>query len=131
MGPPVSLASASKKILVVDDEPLMRKFIEGSLRAGGFHKVIFGTSGGCVPSLALREDPQLIIMDVIMPGGNGMRAYRTLKNSARTAGIPIIMTSGFNFPVIDPNAGNPPSHLLAKPFTADRLLEEVHRVLGN
>ena len=119
------------KILVVDDEPMMRKFIAGSLNAGGFPEVIFGSNGGSVHSLALRENPRLIIMDVIMPGGNGMRAYRTLKNSARTAAIPVIMTSGFDVLAVDPSAGNMPSHLLAKPFTAQRLLEEVNRVLLN
>ena len=125
--PPV----AGRKILVVDDEPMIRKFIESTLRAGGYQEVIFSTNGGCVPKLAIQESPQLIIMDVIMPGGNGMRAYRTLKNSSQTAGIPVIMTSGFNVLAVDRDAGNLPPNLLAKPFTADRLLQEVNRVLGS
>lgn len=128
--PETTTVSTGRKILVVDDEPMIRKFIESCLRAGGYDEVIFGTNGGCVPKLALKEDPQLIIMDVIMPGGNGMRAYRTLKNTARTAGIPVIMTSGFNVFAADPSSDHPPDQLLPKPFTADRLLEEVNRVFG-
>ena len=121
---------AGRKILVVDDEPMMRKFIECSLRAGGYDEVIFCTNGSGVPKLALRESPQLIIMDVIMPGGNGMRAYRTLKTTSGTAGIPVIMTSGFNVLAVDPHSGNSPEQFLSKPFTAGRLLEEVNRVFG-
>ena len=128
--PAADTAVRGRKILVVDDEPMIRKFIESSLRAGGYEEVIFGTNGGCVPKLALQESPQLIIMDVMMPGGNGMRAYRNLKSTSETAGIPVIMTSGFNVMAVDANPENPPGPLLPKPFTAGRLLEEVNRAFA-
>src|SRR6187200_637423 len=92
---PVPVRTRGGKILVVDDEPPMRRFIELGLQAGGYGEVIFCNSGSNVPSVAMSERPRLIIMDVMMPGGNGMRALRMLKQSPATAGIPVIITSGF------------------------------------
>ena len=84
------------KILIVDDEPPVRRFIESTLRAVGYQQIIFGTSGSAVPSLACNERPDLIIMDVMMPGGNGLKALRILRHAKETAAIPVIITSGFN-----------------------------------
>ena len=126
---PVPARRTGGKILVVDDEALVRRFIEMSLRSGGYEDVIFCSSGSGVPLLALGERPQLIIMDVMMPGGNGLRALRILKQSPGTAGIPIILTSGFHVLTLEECIQNRVDHLLAKPFTAAQLLKEVGRLL--
>src|SRR5262245_48280348 len=89
-----------KKILIVDDEPLVRQFIEAILRSKGYEDLLFCGNGSVVPNLALKEQPHLIIMDVMMPGGNGLRALRSLKSAPVTARIPVILTSGFNFPTL-------------------------------
>ena len=117
------------KILIVDDEPQVRELIAASLRAGGYDKFVFGSSGSVVPTLVLRENPQLIIMDVMMPGGNGLRALRTLKSSPDTAGIPVIMTSGFAVQSQGTCAGEQADCLLAKPFKPAQLLATVERLL--
>lgn len=117
------------KILIVDDEPPMRRFIESTLRAGGYDQLIFGTSGSAVPALALNERPQLIIMDVMMPGGNGLKALRTLRHSTDTAAIPVIITSGFNVLTLEAENPEQAEHLLAKPFSASQLLIQVAAIL--
>src|SRR5436190_7461070 len=94
----ISTKGKGKKVLVVDDEPLVRQFIEATLRSRGYDEIIFSASGAVVPNLALKEQPHLIIMDVMMPGGNGIRALRALKESPSTSRIPVILTSGFSFP---------------------------------
>lgn len=121
---PAPARTKGGKILVVDDEPLMRRFIELGLQAGGYGDMIFCNSGSNVQSVALSERPQLIIMDVMMPGGNGMRALRMLKQSPVTAGIPVILTSGFAIPTLDEQQ-NRADHLLPKPFSAEQLLTVV------
>ena len=122
---PVPARRNGGKILVVDDEPPVLRFIELTLRAGGYENLLFSHSGSNVPSLALSERPHLIIMDVMMPGGNGMRALRALKQSPATAGIPVILVSGFNTPTLEDSVQNRADHLLAKPFTAGQLLKVV------
>ena len=121
---PAPARTKGGKILVVDDEPLMRRFIELGLQAGGYGDMIFCNSGSNVQSVALSERPQLIIMDVMMPGGNGLRALRMLKQSPVTAGIPVILTSGFAIPTLDEQQ-NRADHLLPKPFSTEQLLKVV------
>ena len=117
------------RILVVDDEGPVREFIGAALRSGGYGEVVFSGGGAAVPSLALTERPHLIIMDVMMPGGNGMRALRALRNCPATAGIPVIITSGFHVPLAEDKAAGRADAVLSKPFTVDHLLSEVGRLL--
>lgn len=121
---------ASGKILVVDDEASICRFIEKALRAGGYEDIIFCALGTPVPFLALSERPRLIIMDVMMPGGNGMRALRKLKDAPATSGIPVILTSGFSVPTLEESPRNQPDHVLAKPFTTEQLLRVVDRLMA-
>ena len=136
LNPPVPAESGEtaarkpQRILIVDDEPLIRAFIEASLRAAGYDQLIFSTNGSMVPSLAMSEDPDLIIMDVIMPGGNGLRALRTLQKVPKTAAIPVILTSGFSVPTLEDTTHQSPACLLSKPFTPQQLLERVGRLLN-
>jgi CheY-like chemotaxis protein len=125
----ISTKGKGKKVLVVDDEPLVRQFIEATLRSRGYDEIIFSASGAVVPNLALKEQPHLIIMDVMMPGGNGIRALRALKESPSTSRIPVILTSGFSFPTLGECSQNRPDAVLAKPFLASQLLAKVESVL--
>jgi CheY-like chemotaxis protein len=124
------LSHGKPKILVVDDEPAVRQFIETALRSGGYRDLLSSHSGSVVPSMAFRERPGLIIMDVMMPGGNGLRALRSLRQNPDTAGIPVIMTSGFNVPTMAESESSGMECLLHKPFTATELLKEVERILN-
>lgn len=117
------------KILVVDDEASICRFIEKALRVGGYEDIIFCGLGTPVPFLALSERPRLIIMDVMMPGGNGMRALRKLKEAPATRGIPVILTSGFSVPTFEETPRYQPDHVLAKPFTGEQLLRVVNRLM--
>lgn len=128
---PAPAVRKSGRILVVDDEPPMCRFIEAGLRAAGYADIIFSSNGSHVLALALTECPQLIIMDVMMPGGNGMRALRTLKTTPATRGIPVIITSGFHVPDADECVQNRADHVLSKPFTAGQLLTAVGQLIAN
>jgi len=122
-------AGRSERILVVDDEAAVRSFIEMSLRVGGFKDFAFAQDGGEVLPLAREARPHLIIMDVIMPRVNGFHALRLLKEDSATAGIPVIITSGFDFDNIKDLAKEMADLLLPKPFTPAQILSEVNRVL--
>jgi CheY-like chemotaxis protein len=126
---PAPVTRRSGRILVVDDEPSICQLIEKILRSAGYEDIIFSSNGSYVPSLALSERPKLIIMDVMMPGGNGLRALRTLKNSPVTAGIPVIITSGFNIPNQEECPHSRANQVLQKPFSTDQLLKAVGTLL--
>jgi CheY-like chemotaxis protein len=125
---PRETLSRGGRILVVDDEPAVRRFIELALRNAGYEDLLFCHTGTPVPFIARSERPGLIIMDVMMAGGNGMRALRKLKQCELTRDIPVILTSGFNVPTLEESEQNQPDHILAKPFTAPQLLVVVERL---
>jgi len=127
---PAPVPRRSGRILVVDDEPPVCRLIEKILRSAGYDDILFCHNGSNVPTLALSEHPELIIMDVMMPGGNGLRALRSLKNTQATAGIPVIITSGFNVPTQDDCPQSRANHVLHKPFKSEHLLKLVGRLLA-
>jgi CheY-like chemotaxis protein len=71
----------------------------------------------------------LIIMDVMMPGGNGLKALRLLRHAKETAGIPVIITSGFSVLTLEADSPERTEQLLAKPFSASQLLQQVTAIL--
>lgn len=79
-----------KKILVVDDSPTERHFLSELLGANGY-AVITASGGEEGVAKARSEAPDLIIMDVVMPGLNGYQATRMLARDPATAAIPIFI----------------------------------------
>ncbi|MFM2399512.1 MAG: twitching motility two-component response regulator transcription regulator protein [Pseudomonadota bacterium] len=81
---------AIQKVLVVDDSPTERFFITDLLMKAGYG-VVQAENGEEALVKARTEKPQLIIMDVVMPGQNGYQITRTLSKDAETQHIPVIM----------------------------------------
>jgi twitching motility two-component system response regulator PilH len=79
-----------KKILVVDDSPTERLAMTEVLTRNGF-QVVTAESGEDGISKSRTELPDLILMDVVMPGMNGYQATRTISRWETTREIPIIM----------------------------------------
>ena len=78
-----------RKILLVDDEPANLEMLIEALEQR--HQVIVAINGERALKLAVVEPrPDLILLDVVMPGMDGYEVCRRLKADARTAGIPVI-----------------------------------------
>ncbi len=80
----------SQKILVVDDSASQRMLVAALLTQEG-HTVIMACDGEEAVSKAKTELPDLIIMDIIMPGLNGFQATRAITNDETTWHIPVIL----------------------------------------
>ncbi len=78
------------KILVVDDSPTERLALQELLSREGY-QVVTAESGEQAIAGSKSEKPDLILMDVVMPGMNGYQATRTISRDASTRNIPIIM----------------------------------------
>lgn len=81
---------AINKILVVDDSPTERTFMEGLLTKAGF-TVIFASSGEEGVEVAKSAQPDLVLMDVVMPGLNGFQATRAITREETTKHIPVFI----------------------------------------
>jgi len=79
-----------KRVLVVDDSPTERFFLTDLLRKNGY-EVITAENGEQGVALAKSELPDLVLMDVVMPGLNGFQATRQLSRDPATQKIPVIM----------------------------------------
>jgi two-component system, OmpR family, phosphate regulon response regulator PhoB len=82
-----------KKILIVDDEPGIRKLVESTLKSKDY-QILQAEDGKKAVDIAREENPDLILMDITMPGDlDGLEATRILKNDPKTSDSTIIMLS--------------------------------------
>ena len=81
---------AVKKILIIDDSPTERAFLEGLLVKSGYI-VVAANSGEEGVEKAKAELPDLILMDVVMPGLNGFQATRAIMREETTKHIPVFI----------------------------------------
>ncbi|HEY9193100.1 MAG TPA: response regulator [Methyloversatilis sp.] len=88
---------AIKRIMVVDDSPTERHVLNEFLTRKGF-EVIIAENGEQAIEKAKTELPDLILMDVVMPGINGYQATRTITRNESTRDIPVIMCTSKDLP---------------------------------
>jgi twitching motility two-component system response regulator PilH len=81
---------AIKRILIVDDSPTDRQFLSDMLAKSGF-SVSTAESAEDAMNKVKASRPDLVLMDVVLPGQNGFQATRTLTRDEATKGIPVIL----------------------------------------
>ena len=79
-----------KKIMVVDDSPTECAYLDSLLKKKGF-EVVLVESGEAAIERAKADKPDLILMDVVMPGLNGFQATRAITRDESTKHIPVII----------------------------------------
>ena len=117
------------KILVVDDSPTARAFMVDTLSGKGHH-ILTAVDGEEALKKASTECPDLILLDVVMPGKNGFHVCRQLKAEAATKRIKIILVTSKNQQsdrVWGLKQGA--DAYLAKPFNAAELLGTIAQCL--
>jgi len=80
------------KILIVDDSPVQLYALRKIVEEGG-HQAVTADSGEEAVELASCEKPELILMDIVMPGMNGYQAKRDIGRNKSTRHIPVIFVS--------------------------------------
>lgn len=116
-------------ILVVDDSPTEQMLVVSTLQANGY-RVITATDGEDAIEKAAREQPKLIVLDVVMPKKNGFQVCRLLKTAASTAGIKVLLLSSKSqdsdkFWGMKQGA----DAYLTKPFDSTDLLANISRLI--
>jgi DNA-binding response OmpR family regulator len=111
------------KILVVDDEEPVRDLLKDFLEDQG-HTVVIASSGDEALLSAEKENPQLIVLDVRMPGLNGIETCAALRANEKTRRIPIILATAFR-DVLEEALAAGVDDFVTKPF---HLAELLHRV---
>lgn len=89
------MASQPATLLIVDDEIQVRKLLETLLRHEGY-QTVSAASGEEALQLVAQRPPDLILLDIMMPGMDGYEVANQLKGNQATANIPIIMLSALS-----------------------------------
>jgi len=118
------------KILVVDDEIYILQILEFSLGAEGF-EVITANNGELAVEKAVQTQPDLIVLDIMMPVLDGYETCRRLKRQSETKNIPVILLTakgreadkrlGFEVGAAD---------YIVKPFSPSRLIDRIEEIIG-
>ncbi len=122
---------AEEKILIVEDHGFMRQLLASRLKASSYN-VIMGADGNEGLNKALQEKPNLIILDINLPGISGLRLGAMLKADPQTRSIPIIFVSarGEGEDVFKAISQIGAECYILKPFTAEKLIEEIKKALN-
>ncbi len=118
------------KVLIVDDSPTETFAFKAMLESNGF-EVITADNGADGIALARQDLPDLILMDIVMPGLNGFQATRQLTKSPETAHIPVVIVTTKDQEtdrVWGQRQGA--SGYLVKPVTMQGLVKTIREVLS-
>lgn len=117
------------KILIADDNDELRASLRDFLKTK-HHEVLEATDGAQAFTIAEKERPHLIIMDVVMPGVYGTTATKQIREYWGTSKIPIIIISGSADEVVLRNLLERPNvRFLKKPVGLDLLEETIKELL--
>jgi DNA-binding NtrC family response regulator len=118
--------SSRPRVLVVDDEPIIRRFAAQILTAAGYD-VLTAVDGQEAQTIAFHADAalSLVLTDLRMPNLDGLELGRVL--ATFRPDLPVLYISGYG--AIGSAVDIPASDFIAKPFHPDQLLAEVHRLV--
>ena len=117
------------RILIVDDEPNIRDLLTTSLRFAGFAVRAVGNGAQAI-SAVLEEEPDLIILDVMLPDMNGFDVVELIRALEGYRHVPVILFSARISPADDARAAALGAYCLSKPFAAAELLNRIDTVLA-
>jgi DNA-binding response OmpR family regulator len=121
---------SSPRILVADDEPALLRLLEFVLGRRGF--IIQGVTNGNAAIEVLKvESPDLVILDVMMPGLDGYEVLTFIRETPRLEGLPVVMlTARAQLDDIQRGLTLGADAYLAKPFDPEELLSVVESLLS-
>lgn len=119
-----------RKLLVVDDDPDIRRIAALALeRLGGFQVTLAEDAQAALES-ATRDPPDLVLLDVSMPGTDGPGALRALRSREATAKVPVVFfTAASSEPEIQRLLGLGAVGVVPKPFEVADLPRRIHAIL--
>ena len=121
---------SGQKVLIVDDDKDMLRGLSVRLKANGY-SVVFAADGISAISVARKEEPDVIILDIGLPGGDGFTVMERLGSLLPVAHIPIIILTARDISGNKERALNAGAQaFFQKPVDNDVLLETIRKALG-
>jgi two-component system phosphate regulon response regulator PhoB len=119
-----------RTVLLADDDPALRRLVGATLGNENFH-LLAATDGEETLSIARTTHPELILLDINMPGRNGLDVCRLIKSDPNTGNIKIVMLTASGSQedrraALEASADD----YFVKPFSPLALLDKVHALLS-
>lgn len=118
------------KLLIADDDKTFCHLLAAEMGSKGWRVTIAADAMQTI-MYALRVQPNVIVLDIQMPGGTGITALKKLKASTKTAGIPVLVVSGSTDPTMESTLAQAgAARYIAKPVDVESLrtvIEELAR----
>lgn len=128
--PEVSTTPRGRRILVVDDEPHIRRVLEAILGSHGFEVVTASDGSQGLDELGT-EEVDLVILDLVMPGVDGLEILSMIRSDPRRANTPvIILTAKGQDTDRDAALAGGANDFLTKPFSPKKLIARIEEILG-
>lgn len=116
-------------VLVVEDDPAIGRMLRATLEAEGYAAIV-APSGEEGVARALRQVPQLVLLDIMLPGIDGFAVVERLRGNAKTAHIPVLMLSARHDTADKVRAfDNEVDDYLTKPFNSEELIARIRNQL--
>jgi DNA-binding response OmpR family regulator len=120
-----------KKILMIDDERDICLLIKQNLELSGDYRVVIATNGKDGIASAARKKPDLILLDIIMPGMSGFDVLEKLKSRPETTAIPVVMLTAVGTEEArEKAAGLYDEDYIVKPVRTETLKAKIEEVLS-
>lgn len=128
--PPSGVRPRGPLVLLVEDEDSLRELYAAELAAAGF-MVLEASDGASAIEKALQFGPHAVVLDIVLPGIDGLKVARRLRADDRTADVAIIALTGAPTPTFETLAvGAGCDAFLAKPLIAAALIGELLRQIA-
>ena len=119
------------KILIIEDSVATVSMLEVLLKASGY-EVVFAYDGPAGIEKALAENPQLILLDIMMPQMDGIEVCAALRREPATASTPIVVLSAkIDEPAVKQALAAGANEYQFKPFDIEKLLKVVEKYADN
>jgi CheY-like chemotaxis protein len=122
-------ALVKKTVLVVEDDEAVSSLLVALLEDRGY-VAIPALDGKSAIELARKHEPDLITLDLALPGTDGHEVLANLKSNPRTRDIPVVVISAFT-QILPAGDRKKLAYLLGKPFDVTEVLEVVQATVGN
>ena len=118
------LEASVPRVMVVDDEPMVRHFVMSVLSSSGYQVLDAASPAQALRVLEANPDLDLVVTDVVMPGGNGLDLADAIRS--RKPDLPVLFISGYES---SEGRSVPRASFLQKPFRIQDLLERIQTML--
>lgn len=124
----VNASSAVDRILVVDDIPDNSFLLQTILEGEGFEVEVADSGQGALRKI-VASPPDLVLLDVMMPGMNGFEVARLIRQNLALPYIPILLITGYTEPTSADAFDVGVDGFIQKPIDFDVLLDRIHEIL--